>query len=185
MKRVAHLQLRLLCFQERREQLLFQRRCGDGRVYHGAVLQDLCGIPRVGQWRLQHQLERRVVLNVDAAHSKAKLLLAVEYGASQDRKEAGVNHLLQALDHNRRPGCNTRRHRLKPLGFPTTNALHGLVALDPADALPLRVDEQRPASGGADDGGALDGLQVRRYSVFLPPRQSGVADDNAEGIHVV
>lgn len=56
--------------------------------------------------------------------------------------------------------------------------------LDPFDALQLRVDQERPALTGDEDGGVLHRHAVRREALVLPGSHVGIIRQHPQGVQV-
>lgn len=54
--------------------------------------------------------------------------------------------------------------------------------LDPFDALQLRVNQERPALTGDEDGGVLHGHAVPREALVLPRRHVGIIRQHPQGV---
>ena len=183
------------------EQLLLEALLGHGEVDDRRLRLDLGDVVRVGQLRLQVELEERTTQR----HARLRVLLAehVDLFVAQlddqlsplgDRRACKhwVHDSVERLTHLLEQHRQTLLHRLREQAEVVACRLLareqpvGRLALpDPVDALKLWVDDERVARAACDDGGVLEREPVRRQPLRLPDRLRRYVGEQQERVELV
>ena len=156
------LQVEPLLLDDEREELIFQTLLRDAEIHQSRLRRNLGFIVRVGELRLEVELEVRVVVHLLVAELHHRRPAAFHRLSSHDGVEDGVDVVLEVFNHQRDAVLDAVLHVRDVVGLGELDDLE-LVApllLDPLDALELGVDHERPSLGGGHDGAVLDGQRV-------------------------
>ena len=151
--------------------LIFETSASDGEVDQcelGLQLRLVVGVRQLG---VEEQLEVVIVLDLLVAHLHRRSFL--DQHPPQERIKNNVNFLGKVLNQKRLAGGNTFLHRVQEVLLAKSDdvELLAVLVLDPADALQLGVDHQRPLDRVAEDGGILCGHRVRWQTLQKRIRQ--------------